>query len=180
MLCLINFCIENNILYIVGIAAFFVSNPVGWVILGGITLVSLGGLLTYYADDLNQGWTVERMSNFIFDIGLSLILGVGFEGRVGKIVLAKEVTHYITRESVDNVDKLIFSYAMEYGLSNIEYVRYGTFGAIIHTTIGNTDDGIIKYLFVNVFSKIKSVILDYYYNKEDSWIYSYVGEILCT
>ena len=161
-----------------GISLLLISNPVGWVILGSIALVSLGGLLTYYADDLNRGWTAERMSNFIFDISLSLIPGIGFEGRVGKIVLVKEVNRYITKNSMDDLGKIIISYAIEYGFSNVKYIKYGKLESIMHTVIGNTNIEIGKYLFGISIGNVIDIVLDYYYNKENSWIYSTIGDII--
>lgn len=112
--------IDNEVLGIISsfaftasIGLFLVSNPIGWATAGAIALVFFGGLLTYYADDLNKGWTTERGFNFFVDIGLSLIPSVSAESRVGKLVLVKEVNKYVSRNEMNHFRKIVYEYGRE-------------------------------------------------------------------
>ena len=161
--------IDNEVLGIISsfaftasIGLFLVSNPIGWATAGAIALVFFGGLLTYYADDLNKGWTTERGFNFFVDIGLSLIPSVGAESRVGKLVLVKEVNKYVSRNEMNHFRKIVYEYGREYGLDNLDFFRFGTLKSIFSTMYGNEIKEIIKNsgkdAFYYIVGKVSSIV----------------------
>ena len=140
--------IDNNILGIigsvaitVGIAALLVSNPAGWLILGGITLAAFGGILTYYADDLNKGWNYERGAWFFADIALSLPFGVLKSGGiVGKIIIKEYAfsnTEFVIIHSNDAFELVCKYYSLT--KASITYEPYGTLKSVIISVYETTN-----------------------------------------
>ncbi|WP_407381933.1 hypothetical protein [Methanobrevibacter sp.] len=137
--------IVGSVAITVGIAALLVSNPAGWLILGGITLAVFGGILTYYADDLNKGWNYERGAWFFANIALSLPFGVFKSGvTVGKIIIkecAFSNTEVVIMHSNDAFELLCKYYSLT--KASITYEPYGTLKSVIISVYETTNPLVI-------------------------------------
>ena len=153
--------IVGGIAISVGVGLFLVSNPIGWAALAGACLVVGGGILTYYADDLNKGWTYSRGLNFGIDIVLSSIPVLGSETYIGKVVISDTITHQISKNSINEAKDIILRNLMEYGADNIRYISYGTFWKAVYKTFGTSKMDLIKQGGYISVGQIKSWIINY-------------------
>ena len=144
---------------------FLVSNPVGWVTLGAIGLIAVGGALIYYANDLNNGWSNEKWLSFGIDLSLSVIPAGGMTTKIGKTILIKPLSRQTTTTLISKNSKNIpyeINLMSELGISgsiNSGYNTYILFGmgeSVYYNAFGFTRFErmvtFIKDMFYNIIS----------------------------
>ncbi len=145
----------------------------GWVILGGIALVAFGGMLTYYADDLNKGWNFERGGWFVFDVVTSIpSSSIKFGFMSGKIIFKESTvknTQIITKYPeklfeliyrYNYLNKIALAYERNDALKKVLDYAYSTNNPLlIFTKIG------IDWIEgTYIFHPSISQIINYFYN----------------
>ncbi|MCI5737894.1 hypothetical protein [Methanobrevibacter ruminantium] len=124
----------------------------------GSCLIAGGFVATYYADDLNRGWSYQKGLNLAADIGLSAF-PIGPETKIGKVVVSKGLTTFSERTITTGSNK-IYRSLLEKGGSEIlysangsstrTYVKYGTLEAGLRTAYGDTLlEGYMQFMFWN-------------------------------
>ena len=118
--------------------------PVGTLV--GTCLIAGGFVATYYADDLNRGWSFQKGLNLGVDVVLSAI-PLGSETKLGKVVISKGLNKVsestITKKSNKIIRSLLEKESTEtlytaYGMDTWTYVKYGTFESGFRTAYGDT------------------------------------------
>jgi len=89
--------LSSSVAISVGVAILLCCGPVGWVTLAaGAGLIALGVAGSYYAADLDEGWTTSRWIDFGLNVGPSLIPFIGWEGGVaGRLGIS-----YVTKQGL--------------------------------------------------------------------------------
>ena len=64
---------------------------------------------TYYADDLNRGLTWDRTTNFVIDVGTSVITPFGATNAISKVYIRKE----LSKESVKIIEKNNYKFTLD-------------------------------------------------------------------
>ncbi|WP_304102206.1 chitobiase/beta-hexosaminidase C-terminal domain-containing protein [Methanobrevibacter ruminantium] len=176
---------NNDVLGIAGSVSMSVgiaclpAFPVGTVV--GLSLIGFGLYSTYYANDLNNGITDQRLANFGLDVGLSLIPFVGLEGKVAKTVVSSDavIGRIVLSRGVGSVsDKIVTrssfafeKYLIERGESELLYnglsrvsTKFGTLESAYRTLYGNTYIEQIKSIGESYFlSYIAHFSIDNFY-----------------
>lgn len=141
--------------------------PVGTLV--GSCLIAGGFVATYYADDLNRGWSYQKGLNLVADIGLSAI-PIGFETKIGKVVVSKGLTT-VSETTITTGSNKIFRSLLEKGGSEIlysaqggatrTYVKYGTLESGLRTAYGDTLlEGYIQFMFWNTVGYGLDCVID--------------------
>ncbi|MDO5842406.1 MAG: hypothetical protein Q4Q24_03990 [Methanobrevibacter ruminantium] len=121
-------------------------------------MIAGGFVATYYADDLNRGWSYQKGLNLAADIDLSAF-PIGPETKIGKVVVSKGLTTFSERTITTGSNK-IYRSLLEKGGSEIlysanggstrTYVKYGTLEAGLRTAYGDTLlEGYMQFMFWN-------------------------------
>ena len=126
--------------------------PVGTAI--GLGLIGFGLYSTYYANDLNKGLSIQRLTNFGIDVSLSVIPVAGTELKVGstigKLVLTKgdlelsviklssKKTNIFVNYILDNFGFDGYSLIGQEGIK-YTYTKFGTIESIIKTAYNGVD-----------------------------------------
>jgi hypothetical protein len=149
--------LSSSVAISVGVAILLCCGPVGWVTLAaGAGLIALGVAGSYYAADLDEGWTTSRWIDFGLNVGPSLIPFIGWEGGVAGRLGISYVTKTGATKMVTTVTGKSESYVItnmpKWGggtftggyMSTVEYVKYGTTKRVIRTAFGDTEEEAAK------------------------------------
>jgi hypothetical protein len=164
----------------VGVAAMILGGPPGWFIGGALILAGVAG--SYYASDLDEGWTTSRWINFGLNVGPSLVPFIGAEGGVAGRLGISYVTKAGAKKSVTTVAGNSESYVItnmpKWGggtftggyMSTVEYIKYGTNKRVIRTAFGDTREEAAKNaLRYTVLPSRASVIVNSYSPEIDDY-----------
>ncbi|MDO5815824.1 MAG: hypothetical protein Q4Q18_09305, partial [Methanobrevibacter sp.] len=174
--------IDNNLLGIAGSISMSVgfaclpAFPIGTMV--GVGLIAGGFVATYYADDLNRGWSYQKGLNLAADVGLSAT-PLGVETKIGRVVVSKGLTA-VSERTITTGSNKIFRSLLEKGGSEIlysanggavrTYVKYGTLESSFRTAYGDTFlEGYVNFMFWNTAAYGLDCIVDgispYIFNK---------------
>ena len=141
--------IDDNLLGIAGSISMSVGFaclpvfPVGTLV--GTCLIAGGFVATYYADDLNRGWSYQKGLNLGADVGLSA-LQLGAETKIGKVVISKGLNTVSERTISKGSNKIIRALWEKggsetlysaYGGATRTYVKYGTLESGLRSAYGD-------------------------------------------
>ena len=135
--------------------------------MGAFGLMAVGGVLLYYANDLNKGWTTERLINFCIDFGLSLIPAGGLTFKIGKSILRNPLTGKVIITLINKNSKNItyeITVMKELGIMGTinkghdTYILFCKSESIFKNAFGFTKEDIIINFAIN---QIENLIADY-------------------
>ena len=142
--------------------------PVGTAV--GLGLIAGGFVATYYADNLNRGWSYQKGINLLADVGLSAI-PLGKETKIGKIVISKGVNTVSERTITKSSNKIIRALWEKGGTETLykahggatrTYVKYGTLESGLKTAYGDTLlDSYIDFMAGNTVGYGLDCVIDY-------------------
>jgi hypothetical protein len=178
----------------IGVAVMLLGGPPGWFIGGALILA--GVACSYFAADLDEGWTTSRWINFGLSVGPALIPYVGWQGGVaGRLGIS-----YVTKTGATKLVTTVTGKSESYVITNmpkwgggtftggymsaVEYVKYGTTKRVIRTAFGDTREEAAKNALkdtvvpdrVSVVVNSYSPEIDYY----GSVVYDNISEYFAT
>ncbi|MFA0832880.1 MAG: right-handed parallel beta-helix repeat-containing protein [Methanobacterium formicicum] len=145
--------LASSVAISVGVAMLVCSGPPGWL---ALAVIGLGVAGSYFASDLDEGWTTSRWINFGLNVGPSLIPFIGAEGGVAGRLGISYVTKTGAKKMVTTISGNSESYVItnmpKWGggtftggyMSTVEYVKYGTTKRVIRTAFGDTEQEAAK------------------------------------
>ena len=151
--------VAGSVALTIGVSAVLVSNPVGWAV--GATLIAGGLYTTYYADDLNRGVTWDRATNFVIDVGTSIITPCGAASSISKVYIRKE----LSKESVKIIEKNNYKFTKD-ALKDFGSEIYGNTIPAISYELGESylkgkvPDSVIYYMYNHDLKYVKENIVD--------------------